>query len=135
MTNEENKKQEGENKGEDYPESKNTGKFKQTNYSTLEEALQAKLAQEKKLLGQDLTSEQRDIIDCFEKPRMVLQRIFIIYNQTRRMMGIELIKENAIRKHLDALEQNGYITIEKFEYQGQQKEAFLLTEKGKQMLE
>lgn len=101
----------------------------------LEKTLQQKLKEEKKLLGQDISSEEHDIIDCFEKPRMILQRIYITYNQTRNAMGKPLLKENQIRELLGNLEKQGYLVIEKFQYEGKEQEAFILTEKGKQMLE
>jgi hypothetical protein len=108
---------------------------KKGNLPSLEKTLQTKLKDEKKLLGQDISPEEHDIIDCFEKPRMILQRIFITYNQTRKAMGTPLLKESEIRERLSNLEKNGYLVIEKFKYDGKDQEAFILTEKGKQMLE
>jgi hypothetical protein len=108
---------------------------KRENLPSLEKTLQEKLKEEKKLLGQDISPEEHDIIDCFEKPRMILQRIYITYNQTRNAMGKPLLKESEIRERLGNLENQGYLVIEKFKYEGKEQEAFILTEKGRQMLE
>lgn len=102
---------------------------------TLEKVLQARLEQEKRLLGQDLDSDERTVIDCFRKPRLILERIYIIFNQTRNMLGKEVMKEKDLREILENLSKKGYITIEKFEYEGKEKEAFILTELGSQLLE
>jgi len=107
---------------------------KDLKFKRKEEELQYILSKDKKLLGQDLASEEKDVIDCFEKSRMLLQRIYIIYNQTRNTVGVELISEKKIREILENLKNKGYITIEKFNYEGEEKEAFILTESGKQLL-
>ncbi|MHA1822086.1 MAG: hypothetical protein ACTSU2_14420 [Promethearchaeota archaeon] len=103
--------------------------------TSLEKVLEARFAEEKRLLGQDLTDEERAVLDCFIKPRLVLQRIYIVYNQTRNALGKPVKKESEIRQTLGVLEEKGYITIEKFEYNGEEREAFVLTEKGQQLLE
>lgn len=100
----------------------------------LEKTLQTRLAEEHQLLGQDLSSEERDIIDCFDKPRLLLQRIYIIYNQSRQAMGVKLLNETQIREKLQSLAEKEYIEIQKFEYNGEEKEAFILLDKGKQLL-
>lgn len=107
---------------------------KESGPAYLEKTLQTKLAEEHQLLGQDLSSQERDIIDCFDKPRLILQRIYIIYNQSRQAMGVTILKEPEIRELLQSLADKKYIRIEKFEYNGEEKEAFILTDKGKQLL-
>jgi hypothetical protein len=100
-----------------------------------EKALQLKLHSEMKLLGQDLDSDERTVLDCFRKPRLVLERVQIIFNQTMNAMGTELKTKEQIRSLLGSLSEKEYINIEKFEYQGEEKEAFILTDIGKQLLD
>ncbi|MHA1341541.1 MAG: hypothetical protein ACTSRZ_16595 [Promethearchaeota archaeon] len=128
--NENEEEKEKEKLVEKYAINANSGKSQST-----ERKLQEMLAQQKKLLGQDLNKEERDVIDCFERPRMLLQRIYIVYNQTRHAMGVDLISEKEIRNILESLKDKGYVRIEKFNYQGEDREAFILTENGKQLLE
>ena len=101
---------------------------------SLEEALQSKLAQEKKLLGQDLDSDERTIIDCFRKPRLILDRVYIIFNQTRKNLGMELKTKSELREKLSTITEKGYIRIEEFTYEGEEREAFILTEKGEELM-
>lgn len=100
-----------------------------------EKALQLKLHSEMKLLGQDLDADARTVLDCFRKPRLILERIQIIFNQTRKAMGVEMKTSDQIREILGDLAEKGYIEIEKFIYENEEKEAFLLTDKGKQLLD
>ncbi|MHA1729306.1 MAG: hypothetical protein ACTSWY_11320 [Promethearchaeota archaeon] len=100
-----------------------------------EKALQLRLHTDMQLLGQDLEPDARTIMDCFQKPRLILERIQIIFNQTRKMMGVELKTKSELREILEGLKEKGYITIEGFTYKGEEKEAFILTEKGEQLLD
>ena len=50
-------------------------------------------------------------------------------------MGTELKTKEQIRSLLGSLCEKGYITIENFEYQGDEMEAFILTDMGKQLLD
>ncbi|MCP4762305.1 MAG: hypothetical protein GY870_11035 [archaeon] len=124
----------GQEKQENDPEKiqKEEQKIK---YSSLEKALQAKVAEEKRLLGQDLDSNERTVIECFRKPRLILERVYIIFNQTRKTLGMDLKNQTEIREILGSLSEKKYIRIEKFVYEGVEKEAFILTEKGKQQLQ
>ena len=99
----------------------------------LEQTLQQKLAQEKRLLGQDLEPDEHQVLDCFEKNRMILERIHIIYNQAKKTMGKPLLKQSEIRVLLESLSVKGYLTIEKFRYEDKDMEAFILTDKGQQL--
>ena len=101
---------------------------------SLEEALQSRLSQEKRLLGQDLDSDERTIMDCFRKPRLILDRIYIIFNQTRKNLGMELKTKTQLREILATLAEKGYIRIEGFIYEGEEREAFILTEQGEELL-
>ncbi len=102
---------------------------------SLEEALQSKLSQEKRLLGQDLDSDERTIIDTFQtKKRLILDRIYIIFNQTRKNLDLELKTKTQLREKLTTLEEKGYITIESFTYEGEEREAFILTEQGEELV-
>lgn len=125
----------GEQKDLESEEDSNQNGNVKTEFSTLEEALQVKVAQEKRLLGQDLDSDERTVIDCFRKPRLLLERVYIIFNQTRKTLGMDLKKQKDIREILGRLAEKKYIRIEKFIYEGVKKEAFILTEKGKQQLQ
>ena len=100
-----------------------------------EKALQLKLHTGMQLLGQDLESEARTVLDCFRKPRLILERIQIIFNQTRKIIGASLKSKQEIRGLLSELEEKEYIKVERFQYQGEEKEAFILTEKGKELLD
>jgi hypothetical protein len=104
-------------------------------FASLEKTLQDKLAQEKKLLGQDLELDERQILDCFEKNRMILERIHIIYNQAKKSMGKPLLTQKEIRLLLESLSFKGYLTVEPFKYENKDMEAFILTEKGQQLRE
>jgi len=100
-----------------------------------EKALQLKLHSEMKLLGQDLEPEERTVLDCFRKPRLVLERVQIIYNQTMKAMGSDMKTKEQIRDILGNLSEKGYLNIENFTYEGEDKEAFILTDIGKQLLD
>ena len=112
----------------------NKKKKKNVPFNSLENTLQQKMAAEKKLLGQDLGNEERTVLDCFRKSRLILDRIQIIYNQSRQAMGMPLKSQKELREILGSLADKEYITIESFDYAGQQKEAFILTEQGKQLV-
>ena len=101
---------------------------------SLEEALQSKLSQEKRLLGQDLDSDERTIISSFHQSRLILDRIYIIYNQTRKNLDLELETKAKLREKLASIAEKGYIRIEAFVYNGEQREAFILTEKGEELV-
>ena len=102
---------------------------------SLEEALQSKLAQEKRLLGQDLDSDERTIISMFEfKKRLILDRIYIIFNQTRKNLNLYLKTKTQLREILTSLAEKEYIRIEGFVYNGEEKEAFIITEKGEELI-
>jgi predicted transcriptional regulator len=45
------------------------------------------------------------------------------------------LKENQYENYIGNLENKDIFVIEKFQYEGKEQEAFILTEKGKQMLE
>ena len=107
---------------------------KEISAPALESTLQDRLESQMRLLGQDLGKDERTIMDCFEKPRMILQRIYIIFNQSRKMVNQEIMKEDEMRAKLANLKKKEYITIEKFEYNGKENEAFILTDKGKELL-
>jgi len=102
---------------------------------SLEEALQSKLSQEKRLLGQDLDSDERTIIGFFEqKNRLILDRIYIIFNQTRKNLNMELKTKSDLREKLVSLAEKEYIRIEGFVYDGEEREAFILMEKGEELI-
>ncbi len=102
---------------------------------SLEEALQSKLSQEKRLLGQDLDSDERTIMDCWsQKNRLILDRIYIIFNQTRKNLNMDLKTKSDLRDNLSSLAEKGYIRIEGFIYDGEEKEAFILTEQGEELV-
>lgn len=103
---------------------------------SLEEALQSKLSQEKKLLGQDLDSDERTILDSFitQSNRLILDRIYIIFNQTRKSLNMELKTKTHLREKLVSLAEKEYIRIEGFIYDGEEREAFILTEKGEELV-
>jgi hypothetical protein len=103
---------------------------------SLEEALQSKLGKEKRLLGQDLDSDERTIIDSFGtfQNRLILERIYIIFNQTRKNLNMELKSKSELREKLSSLAEKDYIRIEGFIYDGEEREAFILTEKGEELV-
>ena len=104
---------------------------------SLEEALQSKLSQEKKLLGQDLDSDERTIVESIgtnRKNRLILDRIYIIFNQTRKNLALDLKTKSELREKLTSLAEKGYIRIEGFIYEGEEREAFILTEQGEELV-
>jgi len=103
---------------------------------SLEEALQSKLSQEKRLLGQDLDSDERTILGCYGtfQNRLVLDRIYIIFNQTRKNLDMELKTKSQLREKLTGLAEKEYIRIEGYVYEGEEREAFILTEKGEELI-
>ena len=102
---------------------------------SLEEALQSKLGQEKRLIGQDLDSDERTIVNMFDpKPRLILDRVYIIFNQTRKNLNLELKTKAELREKLASLAEKNYLRIEGFIYDGEEREAFILTEKGEELI-
>jgi hypothetical protein len=47
---------------------------------------------------------------------------------------MELKTKTELREKLTNLEEKGYIRIEKFVYEGEEREAFILTEQGEELL-
>jgi hypothetical protein len=99
----------------------------------IEERLLRKLEEEKRLLAQDLTDDERTVIDCFRQPRLLLERIYIIFNQTRKNLNLSLKTQTELREILTSLAEKKYIQIERFIYNGEEREAFILTEKGQEV--
>ena len=79
-----------------------------------------------------LSTEENSILASFLKTRMILQRIFITLNQSRNMMGLEVISEKDLKKHLEHLVKLDYMTYEEVDYQDKINEVYILTEKGKE---
>ena len=77
-----------------------------------------------------LDSDDRIILGAFEKKRLMLERIWIIVNETRVNLGMEATKQSDIKARCNALVENGYLTHEEVEYDNQVNNVYILTEKG-----
>ena len=77
-----------------------------------------------------LTSDDRSLLSSFQKKRMMLDRLYIIMNQSRKMLGMELFKRDEIKEMLDSMVFSGYLDYKAIEYEGKTNEVYILTEKG-----
>ena len=77
-----------------------------------------------------LTSDDRSLLSSFQKKRMMLDRLYIIMNQSRKMLGMELFKRDEIKEMLDSMVFSGYLEYKAIEYEGKTNEVYILTEKG-----
>jgi hypothetical protein len=81
-----------------------------------------------------LTNDDKTILSSFQKKRMMLDRIWIIMNQSRTSMNIEPIARDDLKAQLLKLVDLGYLTHEVVEYNLETNDVFILTEKGEEEL-
>lgn len=95
------------------------------------------LQKEKEMKGikeqiQEIDVEDKNILMAFQKKRLLLDRIWIIVNQTRTQLNLEPIKRADLKIKLDHIVELGYLTHEEIEDSMTQKmnDVYVLTDKG-----
>ncbi|MHA1474831.1 MAG: hypothetical protein ACTSRX_09785 [Promethearchaeota archaeon] len=81
-----------------------------------------------------LTTDEQAIMTSFQKKRMLLDRIWIITNQSRIQMGLDGYKRENLKKILDNLVDMGYLTYEAVQYESKFNDVYILTELGKEQV-
>ncbi len=110
-------------------------KKQKVNYDGMIDALSQKEAYDEQLqFRQKLTSDEQAILTAFQKKRMLLDRIWIITNQSRIQMGLDVFKREEIKKTLDNLVTLGYLKFEAVEYESKINDVYILTELGKEQV-
>jgi len=83
----------------------------------------------------NLTAEDRAILSSFQKKRMMLERVWIIVNQSRTQMGLSPIKLSDIKQELDDMVKAGFLDHEEVEYEQKKNDVYILTEKGEEEIQ
>jgi len=81
-----------------------------------------------------LTTDEQAIMTSFQKDRMLLDRIWIITNQSRIQMGMEGYKREQLKEILDNLVEMGYLKYEAVQYESKFNDVYILTELGKEQV-
>ncbi|QEE15643.1 hypothetical protein DSAG12_01469 [Promethearchaeum syntrophicum] len=81
-----------------------------------------------------LTTDEQAILTSFQKNRMLLDRIWIITNQSRIQMGMDGYKLEKLKAILDNLVEMGYLKYEAVEYESKFNDVYILTELGKEQV-
>jgi len=81
-----------------------------------------------------LTTDEQAIMTSFQKKRMLLDRIWIITNQSRIQMGLDGYKRENLKKILDNLVDMGYLKYEAVQYESKFNDVYILTELGKEQV-
>ncbi|MBA7579871.1 hypothetical protein ES708_21751 [subsurface metagenome] len=81
-----------------------------------------------------LTTDEQAIMTAFQKTRMLLDRIWIITNQSRIQMGLDGYKRENLKKFLDNLVDMGYLKYEAVQYESKFNDVYILTELGKEQV-
>ena len=81
-----------------------------------------------------LTTDEQAIMTSFQKNRMLLDRIWIITNQSRIQMGMDGYKRGNLKKILDNLVDMGYLKYEAVHYESKFNDVYILTELGKEQV-
>ena len=89
---------------------------------------------EQQQFKQKLTTDEQAILTSFQKNRMLLDRIWIITNQSRIQMGLDGYKRENLKKILDNLVKLGYLKYEAIEYESKFNDVYILTELGKEQV-
>ena len=95
---------------------------------------QKKKYDEQQQFKQKLTSDEQAILTSFQKNRMLLDRIWIITNQSRIQMGLNGYKREDLKEILDNLVKLGYLNYEVVEYESKINDVYILTELGKEQV-
>ena len=110
-------------------------KKQKVDFSDMVDVLSQKEAyDEQQQYRQKLTAAEQSILTSFQKKRMLLDRIWIITNQSRIQMGMELYKQEEIKEILDNLVKLGYLKYEVVEYESKINDVYILTELGKEQV-
>ena len=94
------------------------------------------LAEQQKLEDQKqqnlgVSGDEKSILTAFEKDRMLLDRIWIIVNQSRTMMGLDPYKRDLLKAKLDELVEKDLLSHQQVEYDRQVNDVYILTDLGK----
>jgi len=89
---------------------------------------------EQQQFKQKLTTDEQAILTSFQKNRMLLDRIWIITNQSRIQMGLNGYKREDLKEILDNLVKLGYLNYEVVEYESKINDVYILTELGKEQV-
>ena len=81
-----------------------------------------------------LTTDEQAILTSFQKNRMLLDRIWIITNQSRIQMGLDGYKRENLKGILDNLVKLGYLKYEVVEYESKINDVYILTELGEEQV-
>ncbi len=81
-----------------------------------------------------LTTDEQAIMTSFQKKRMLLDRIWIITNQSRIQMGLDGYKRENLKEILDNLVDMGYLKYEAVQYESKFNDVYILTELGKEQV-
>ena len=95
---------------------------------------QKKKYDEQQQFKQKLTTNEQAILTSFQKNRMLLDRIWIITNQSRIQMGLNGYKREDLKEILDNLVKLGYLNYEVVEYESKINDVYILTEFGKEQV-
>ncbi len=96
------------------------------------QALKAMANEESMKEEQQLEPFDRVILSSFQKPRMQLERLWIITNQSRQIMGEEPYPQEKIKTHCDKLVILGYLEYQAVEFEKKTNHVYILTDKGKE---
>ena len=84
----------------------------------------------KHTLEQPLSPIEFAILSAFQKKRLLLDRIWIIVNQSRTSLGLEPISRTIMRETLTGLCDKDLLEHLNMKYEGKINEVYLITEKG-----
>ncbi len=95
---------------------------------------QKKNYDEQQQFKQKLSTDEQTIMTSFQKKRMLLDRIWIITNQSRIQMGLDAYKREKLKEILDNLVKMGYLKNEVVEYESKINDVYILTELGEEQV-
>ena len=81
-----------------------------------------------------LNTDEQAIMTSFQKKRMLLDRIWIITNQSRIQMGLDGYKRENLKGILDNLVKMGYLKYEAVQYESKFNDVYILTELGEEQV-
>jgi len=81
-----------------------------------------------------LNIDEQAIMTSFQKKRMLLDRIWIITNQSRIQMGLDGYKRENLKEILDNLVKMGYLKYEAVQYESKFNDVYILTELGEEQV-
>ena len=81
-----------------------------------------------------LNTDEQAIMTSFQKKRMLLDRIWIITNQSRIQMGLDGYKRENLKEIFDNLVKMGYLKYEAVQYESKFNDVYILTELGEEQV-